>query len=90
MLVVRVEIWPRGDARALRQIEVLTIGNVGLAGRPENGYEARHGGDLAGFSTVRAMGLWRLATGLLGKVRRTAFSGAPGETGLVVTDPGAT
>jgi hypothetical protein len=47
VLVVRVEIWPGGDARALRQIEVLTIVNVGLVERGEHVYEARHAGAVA-------------------------------------------
>lgn len=47
MLVVRVEIWPGGDSRVLRQIDVLTIVNVGLAEHGEHAYEARRGDGLA-------------------------------------------
>lgn len=47
MLVVRVEIWPSGDSRAQRQIEALTIVNVGPAGPGWHAYEARHDGGVA-------------------------------------------
>jgi hypothetical protein len=47
MLVVRVEIWPGGDSRAQRQIEALTIVNVGLAEPGWHAYETRHDGRLA-------------------------------------------
>ena len=47
MLVVRVEIWPGGDSRAQRQIEALTIVNVGSAEPGWHAYETRHDGRLA-------------------------------------------
>jgi hypothetical protein len=47
MLVVRVEIWPGGDSRAQRQIEILTIVNVGPSGAGWHAYEARSDGGVA-------------------------------------------
>jgi hypothetical protein len=47
MLVVRVEIWPGGDSRGQRQIEALTIVNVGVAEQGWHAYEIRHDGRLA-------------------------------------------
>jgi hypothetical protein len=48
MLVARIEIWPGGDPRPLRQIALLAIVNVG--GPDDDGlhsYEARFEGRLA-------------------------------------------
>jgi hypothetical protein len=41
VIVVRVEIWPKGDSRSLRQIESLTIVNLGPADDGLHAYEAR-------------------------------------------------
>ncbi len=49
MIVVRVELWPRGDSRTLRQIELLSIVNVGLGPAVDgrHTYEARRKGLIA-------------------------------------------
>jgi hypothetical protein len=56
MLIVRLEIWPRGDARALRQIAALSITNVGAASDGEHLYEVRSEGRIAQCRHSRADG----------------------------------
>jgi hypothetical protein len=41
MLVARIELWPYGDSRALRQIAAVTIVNVGYDEDGYHAYEAR-------------------------------------------------
>jgi hypothetical protein len=47
MLIVRVEIWPGGDPRALRQVALLSVTNVGQFADGWHLYEARHAGSTA-------------------------------------------
>lgn len=49
MIVARIEIWPHGDSRALREIDRVTIVNVGAASEGNHLYEARHAGLIATF-----------------------------------------
>lgn len=56
MLVVRVEIWPGGDPRPLRQIAVLCIVNVGPESDGRFAYEARNDGRIARLVHDRADG----------------------------------
>lgn len=56
MIIVRVELWPGGDARTLRQIEVLSIVNVGPDDDGRHSYEARHDGRIVSLSHDRANG----------------------------------
>lgn len=46
MLIVRVELWPRGDSRSLQQIELISIVNVGESHDGIYEYEARGNGDV--------------------------------------------
>ena len=62
MIVARIEIWPRGDSRALREIERVTIVNVGRSGEGYHLYEARHAGLVAAFRHRRADGATVLLT----------------------------
>lgn len=56
MIIVRVELWPGGDPRTLRQIELLSIVNVGHDGLGRHSYEARHDGRIVSLSHDRADG----------------------------------
>lgn len=56
MIVVRVELWPGGDPRPLRQIAILGIVNVGPEGDGRHIYEARADGRVARLSHVRSDG----------------------------------
>lgn len=44
MIVVRMELWPLGDPRALESIATLTIANVGPAPRGRHRYDVRFAG----------------------------------------------
>jgi|GEM_PF-925310 hypothetical protein len=56
MIVVRVELWPGGDPRPLKQIAILGIVNVGSAGDGRHAYEARFEGRIAHLSHRRGDG----------------------------------
>lgn len=56
MIVVRVELWPGGDPRPLRQIAILGIVNVGLEPDGRHAYEARFDGRITRLSHDRADG----------------------------------
>lgn len=56
MIIVRVELWPGGDPRSLRQIELLSIVNVGPDADGRHSYEARHDGRIARLRHDRADG----------------------------------
>lgn len=56
MIVVRVELWPGGDSRPLRQIAILGIVNVGAEGDGRHAYEARFEGRMTRLSHDRADG----------------------------------
>jgi hypothetical protein len=56
MIVVRVELWPHGDPRPLRQIALLGIVNVGRDGDGRHTYEARFEGRITRLSHDRADG----------------------------------
>jgi hypothetical protein len=56
MIVVRVELWPYGDPRPLRQIALLGIVNVGPDGDGRHAYEARFEGRITRLSHDRADG----------------------------------
>jgi len=55
-----VEIWPWGDPRALRQIEIVGIVNVGYAGEGRSRYEVRSKGRLAEVEHRRSEGALKL------------------------------
>lgn len=68
MIVARVEIWPHGDPRALRQIAAIGIVNVGPEGGGYHAYEARCEGRVVRLRHREADGpltLLRLAIGAL-------------------------
>lgn len=56
MIVVRVELWPGGDPRPLRQIAILGIVNVGPEPDGRQAYEARFEGRITRLSHQRADG----------------------------------
>jgi hypothetical protein len=56
VIVVRVEIWPFGDPRPLRQIALLGIVNVGPSGDGRHTYEAHFEGRITRVSHKRADG----------------------------------
>jgi len=56
VIVVRVELWPGGDPRPLRQIAILGIVNVGPDGKGRHSYEARFEGRITRLSHNRADG----------------------------------
>jgi hypothetical protein len=56
VIVVRVELWPGGDPRPLRQIAILGIVNVGLEPEGRHAYEARYDGRITRLSHDRADG----------------------------------
>ena len=56
MIVARIEIWPGGDARALREIDRVTIVNVGETTEGYHLYEARHAGEVVRFRHRRTDG----------------------------------
>lgn len=56
MIVVRIELWPGGDPRPLRQIAILGIANVGPGVGSTHVYEARAAGRIARLSHDRADG----------------------------------
>lgn len=56
MIVVRVELWPGGDPRPLRQIAILGIVNVGPAAGGRHAYEVRSDGRITRLSHDRADG----------------------------------
>ncbi|HYK95255.1 MAG TPA: hypothetical protein VE011_05215 [Candidatus Dormibacteraeota bacterium] len=55
-MIVRIELWPGGDPRPLRQIAILGIVNVGLGGDGQHEYEARYEGRITRLSHDRADG----------------------------------
>jgi hypothetical protein len=56
VLVVRVELWPFGDPRTLRQIALLGIVNVGPGPEGRHVYEARCEGRVVRLVHERAAG----------------------------------
>lgn len=56
MMVVRVELWPGGDPRPLRQIAILGIVNVGPEADGRHAYEARFEGRITRLSHRQADG----------------------------------
>jgi hypothetical protein len=62
MIVVRIEIWPGGDSRGLREIDRLTIVNVGPDRKCWFVYEARHQADVARLRHRRQQGVDALLT----------------------------
>jgi hypothetical protein len=62
MLVVRVEIWPGGDPRAVRQIAMLGVTNIGQFADGWHLYEARLDGRVANVRHRRADGPLVLVT----------------------------
>lgn len=56
MIVIRIEVWPRGDARGLRQIKRLTIVNIGEAPEGYHLYEARDSDRVVRFRHRRSQG----------------------------------
>jgi hypothetical protein len=72
MLVVRIEIWPGGDSRAQRQIEALTIVNIGPAGVGWHAYEARHDGGVAPVRHRQAEGALVLVARAIDALELTA------------------
>ena len=56
MIVVRVELWPGGDSRPLRQIAILGIVNIGPEGDGRHAYEARLEGRIARLAHAQADG----------------------------------
>jgi hypothetical protein len=56
MIVVRIELWPLGDPRPLRQIAILGIVNVGPEPDGRDSYEARFEGRITRLSHDRADG----------------------------------
>lgn len=70
MVVVRIEIWPHGDARLVQQIGMMTISNITPnVGEAETTYEVRIDGK-PGFDVkhFRKNGIWRLVKLALKKV----------------------
>lgn len=70
MLVIRIELWPGGDARRLRSIELLTIVNVGWLDDERCRYEVRLGEDLARVKHRRSDGAVALTARALSAVAR--------------------
>jgi hypothetical protein len=60
VIVVRVELWPFGDPRPLRQIAILGIVNVGPDGDGRHSYEVRFEGRVTRLSHDRADGVLAL------------------------------
>jgi hypothetical protein len=56
VIVVRVELWPGGDPRPLRQIAILGIVNLGSEGSGRYAYEARAEGRISKLSHLRSDG----------------------------------
>lgn len=56
VIIVRVELWPRGDPRSLRQIAILGITNVGPGEGGLHAYEVRSEGRVARLRHYRADG----------------------------------
>jgi hypothetical protein len=55
-MVVRFEVWPGGDPRALRQIAILGIVNVGPEADGRHAYEARFAGRVTRLLHTRSDG----------------------------------
>lgn len=87
MIVVRVELWPYGDPRPLRQIALLGIVNVGPDGDGRHAYEARFEGRITRLSHDRTDG----ALALVARAIHALAEGSeqdPKATGLDDPDAG--
>ncbi len=83
MLVLRLEIWPFGDARRVQAIEQLTITNVGWIDDERCLYEVRLGDRMCRVRHRRADGAVVLGKLALTAILRRRSNGDP------PADPGA-
>jgi hypothetical protein len=84
VIVVRVELWPGGDPRPLRQIAILGIVNVGPDGEGRHSYEARLGGRITRLSHNRADG----ALALVARAIEALALGSEPDPSARTDDPG--
>jgi len=72
MIIARVELWPGGDPRALRQIAIVGIANVGIEADGRHRYEARSEGRVAVLTHRQRDGvLMLLARAILALAKET-------------------
>lgn len=74
MLVVRVELWPGGDSRVLRQIAATTIVNVGRTRGAKHHYEVRSLGLLAEVRHLQSDGALKLVERSIAALERAAVA----------------